>query len=321
MCGDDISAALVGEDMTGSPPRVRGRRRCLQHGPAPDRITPRVRGRRSTASRRRRRPRITPRVRGRRPVAHALGAGERITPACAGTTTITTLAGQPVTGSPPRVRGRQLGERRGDLPCRITPACAGTTCTLGRRACWRPDHPRVCGDDTRARCPPARLTGSPPRVRGRPLKDGLRGLLRRITPACAGTTAVARANWDAVPDHPACAGTTPRCRSSGTSSTDHPRVCGDDYIPASGIYAVYGSPPHVRGRHGRVDIPGPQARITPACAGTTLRRRYRVGGAADHPRVCGDDSSRPFHRLLGDGSPPRGRGRHFATCAFTMELQ
>ena len=50
---------------------------------------------------------------------------------------------------------------------RITPACAG------KSRCWRLhgrhgwDHPRVCGEKNRVQYQPARLRGSPPRVRGK----------------------------------------------------------------------------------------------------------------------------------------------------------
>ena len=50
-------------------------------------------------------------------------------------------------------------------------------------------------------------------------------------------------------------------------------------------------------------------RITPACAGK--RRTTRTSGARyrDHPRVCGEKSSRLPRRLKNAGSPPRVRGK------------
>ena len=110
-------------------------------------------------------------------------------------------------GSPPRVREplRKLplgGRYRG-----ITPACAGTTRSRCPRfqAPW--DHPRVCGNHYtqcgRGRGP----SGSPPRVREPHHVMEVIHALRRITPACAGTTS--------------------RCSSRYSAPWDHPRVCGN----------------------------------------------------------------------------------------------
>ena len=49
------------------------------------------------------------------------------------------------------------------------------------------------------------------------------------------------------------------------------------------------------------------ARITPACAGTTLRQPSDVFIAWDHPRVCGNHYSKALMSLVITGSPPRVR--------------
>ena len=69
-----------------------------------------------------------------------------------------------------------------------------------------------------------------------------------------------------------------------------------------------GSPPRVRGTvvKGLVKCLG--VRITPACAGNSPSRRYKIFADWDHPRVCGEQQGRlprDGHLL---GSPPRVRG-------------
>ena len=99
----------------------------------------------------------------------------------------------------------------------------------------------------------AMTVGSPPHARGRPVKDhGIR-LSGGITPACAGKT---------------------NSRNSQAAAyRDHPRMRGEDSGIPSPLASPAGSPPHARGRHGVDDLLVGVARITPACAGKTLRRR------------------------------------------------
>ena len=71
---------------------------------------------------------------------------------------------------------------------RITPACAGKT-RAGLPACRvREDHPRVCGENFPLFVLCVFPIGSPPRVRGKPVKDWVVKEYGRITPACAGKT-------------------------------------------------------------------------------------------------------------------------------------
>ena len=51
----------------------------------------------------------------------------------------------------------------------------------------------------------------------------------------------------------------------------------------------------------------PLRRITPAYAGTTMSFAFTVKEDQDHPRVCGNYSSRVKSLLLYLGSPPRMR--------------
>ena len=48
-------------------------------------------------------------------------------------------------------------------------------------------------------------------------------------------------------------------------------------------------------------------RITPACAGITLRRNMTGVFPQDHPRVCGNYTVTPLNVTVMPGSPPRVR--------------
>ena len=132
---------------------------------------------------------------------------------------------------------------------RITPACAGTTNGPVCRKRSDEDHPRVCGNHLA--CVMKRLIqgGSPPRVReprNYPDQIVIRG---RITPACAGTTT-------------SLFGIIRPAR-------DHPRVCGNHCRFSPYAPHILGSPPRVREPLRRAGQAAHEARITPACAGTT----------------------------------------------------
>ena len=69
-------------------------------------------------------------------------------------------------GSPPRVRGTAVQDGENAVLTRITPACAGNS----KHGCLPQlrgrDHPRVCGEQRIINKVLAKITGSPPRVRG-----------------------------------------------------------------------------------------------------------------------------------------------------------
>ena len=50
-------------------------------------------------------------------------------------------------------------------------------------------------------------------------------------------------------------------------------------------------------------------RITPACAGKTLKRSAVLKLLQDHPRVCGENVALEWVNDLSTGSPPRVRGK------------
>ena len=151
--------------------------------------------------------------------------------------------------------------------------------------------PRVCGEkaqDLTGRHP---VCGSPPRMRGKVVRDLCLEHSIRITPACAGKSKAGRL--------------------FKIMAWDHPRMCGEKVIISSIVAVIQGSPPHVRGKGLHILAHGLDVGITPACAGK--RQGQVVPGFAfeDHPRMCGEKSATysPFSHKI--GSPPHVRGKDF----------
>ncbi len=70
---------------------------------------------------------------------------------------------------------------------------------------------------------------------------------------------------------PACAGKTSMQKNSFPQKRDHPRVCGENDGYVEKASAAQGSPPRVRGKPCGTIGGMPASRITPACAGKTVR--------------------------------------------------
>ena len=112
-------------------------------------------------------------------------------------------------GSPPRVRGKLHTIRTKRTRKRITPACAGKTRNSNQFQEKHEDHPRVCGENVGILVYYVIPLGSPPRVRGKRKPVCILRTHPRITPACAGKTAVRV--------------------SLRRLARDHPRVCGENF--------------------------------------------------------------------------------------------
>ena len=111
-------------------------------------------------------------------------------------------------GSPPQVRGKPHFQLSLLPPLRITPAGAGKTAPAVDFDSDSEDHPRRCGENSPTNLRVSRHSGSPPQVRGKPIKRTGFFFLIRITPAGAGKTA------------------SPQVTITG--NTDHPRRCGEN---------------------------------------------------------------------------------------------
>ena len=68
------------------------------------------------------------------------------------------------------------------------PACAGKTSARSSAESPRPDHPRVCGENSSISSRRALASGSPPHVREKLKRKRAKKDKRRITPAHAGKT-------------------------------------------------------------------------------------------------------------------------------------
>ena len=209
-------------------------------------------------------------------------------PRVCGEQSIPTRLTAAATGSSPRVRGTGFRLRLSVSFRRIIPACAGNRNSTWRRGWTGSDHPRVCGEQTRAADTTAPNTGSSPRVRGTETdRPGFRAL-NRIIPACAGNRT-----------------TRPPLRSS---PSDHPRVCGEQDMPACSRILHGGSSPRVRGTVDPFPAYGEIVRIIPACAGNRRKLGQAGSGVSDHPRVCGEQRCGPPGAATTSGSSPRVRG-------------
>ena len=160
-------------------------------------------------------------------------------------------------GSPPRMRGKvQLGEI--DLQdIWITPAYAGKSGPCPDRVPPAGDHPRVCGEKSQSTSASPRALGSPPRMRGKGVKQSNSRIRMGITPAYAGKSIITVMLYEPLGDHPRVCGEKPRRQRKPRRGT--------------------GSPPRMRGKGG---IPGScrtRKGITPAYAGKRLKRSHRIG--------------------------------------------
>ena len=132
---------------------------------------------------------------------------------------------------------------------RITPADAGKTRRQSRKSVTARDHPRGCGENSPFAVATRFLTGSPPRMRGKPIGQNYNGFPIGITPADAGKTY--RRNYP------------PQC------PRDHPRGCGENRTDCYDVRLRKGSPPRMRGKPLFSALGGNNSRITPADAGKT----------------------------------------------------
>ena len=150
-------------------------------------------------------------------------------------------------GSPLRVRGKVMSQPDGAIYVGITPAYAGKSKEVNNYAVYHWDHPRACGEKSaQVQCLP-RLSGSPPRMRGKEqLASGVRSSAG-ITPACAGKSGCSWAMY--------------------WRRWDHPRICGEKALGNSIALPQWGSPPRVRGKAVRNVGIALAVGITPAYAG------------------------------------------------------
>ena len=196
-----------------------------------------------------------PQVRGKQSIFLHCSASPRITPAGAGKTNHPQGFDLLRRGSPPQVRGKPRYNVGIYVGQGITPAGAGKTCDIIFAYLPHEDHPRRCGENFAAFLNAARILGSPPQVRGKPITEAFKADIDRITPAGAGKTK--RRNMKII------------------NAWDHPRRCGENVRVKNPIRFQPGSPPQVRGKQPFFYLVDSVLRITPAGAGKTLKRSFR----------------------------------------------
>ena len=191
------------------------------------------------------------------------------------------------------MRGKRAQPSPAPFWSRITPAHAGKTgrCTHAQRR--NRDHPRACGENARCMDSWSRMTGSPPRMRGKPLLADFLTDLFGITPAHAGKTCSRLPHFG--------------------SPRDHPRACGENVSIHSQNFLHSGSPPRMRGKLKPAVADEVSGRITPAHAGKTRNSHSSTFRSRDHPRACGENLDLKLREIDMKGSPPRMRGKQSFT--------
>ena len=91
-------------------------------------------------------------------------------------------------------------------------------------------------------------------------------------------------------------------------------MCGEKMDKWRATISSMGSPPRVRGEGRDILLAVVQGRITPACAGRSIRYCAARHPRKDHPRVCGEKDEEYQLRVLEEGSPPRVRGEVVSCC-------
>ena len=244
-------------------------------------------------------------------------------------------------GSSPRGRGKRSRGRPVRGRARLIPARAGKTELLEHDPPAPAAHPRAGGENsvtsTSVFCDP----GSSPRGRG---KHGLavgRVLKRRLIPARAGKTWVAHSGncmWGGSSPRgrgkpsgpayhrsatrliPARAGKTRLSRGRSLARRAHPRAGGENHLSHHETSSLTGSSPRGRGKPSPPDEGGAAGGLIPARAGKTLAACSSTPPRRAHPRAGGENALSDMGAYTGNGSSPRGRGKHFLTCAFIKRI-
>ena len=131
--------------------------------------------------------------------------------------------------------------------------------------------------------------GSPPRMRGKVLRNKDIKDRDGITPAYAGKSSKGGKQYG--------------------PAQDHPRVCGEKFAKTRELTRRKGSPPRMRGKAVRFDRCCCSRGITPAYAGKSRRSSQQESARWDHPRVCGEKKRFIILHTSFQGSPPRMRGK------------
>ena len=268
-CGENWLLSIAPIPVSGSSPRVRGKRICQTHCVQHHRLIP-ARAGKTRVDRSSSKPgRAHPRACGENVGHHGEAQG--------------------AAGSSPRVRGKPVQPHACRIPQRLIPARAGKTPACPRAAPGRGAHPRACGENGSWGKRGTPRGGSSPRVRGKRPSIAQRPRTERLIPARAGKTTRLGA-W----------------KHEGEA---HPRACGENRAPGHWITDEEGSSPRVRGKLAHYSVPSDMSRLIPARAGKTHPRGYPSDPLGAHPRACGENPPGLKPGIVSRGSSPRVRGK------------
>ena len=173
-------------------------------------------------------------------------------------------------GSSPRMRGKPQPRPSERPPPGLIPAHAGKTAARDSQSGAVEAHPRACGENHQERRANLAVTGSSPRMRGKPALANLASQSSRLIPAHAGKT---------FP-----------YGNKGTGRPAHPRACGENYTISDAVKRIAGSSPRMRGKLSAARPAASNIGLIPAHAGKTKHGlRTRVFPRA-HPRACGENA-------------------------------
>ena len=187
-CGANGKAFHTEENLPGSSPRVRGKRRHWGGGGILASDHPRACGANSSSRC------VADCSTGSSPRAGQTNStsnwmcGKADHPRACGANSGLTYLVPSVAGSSPRVRGKRILGSLLRVGCRIIPARAGQTSGPRNTKPSATDHPRACGANSLSKTCMFPLSGSSPRVRGKLAYARRRRRPVRIIPARAGQT-------------------------------------------------------------------------------------------------------------------------------------
>ncbi len=182
MRGENLTDDLIDLANRGSPPLARGKLLTVVRHFVARRITPACAGKTSYLQTEMEKLQDHPRLRGENHSSLFFFSSHR--------------------GSPPLARGKRVYNSAFPSLIGITPACAGKTYHDDMWHGGARDHPRLRGENLSIFTILSTLQGSPPLARGKPRGESCLAPRTRITPACAGKTALQGSCACGAWDHP-----------------------------------------------------------------------------------------------------------------------
>ena len=203
-------------------------------------------------------------------------------------------------GSSPRGRGKPMRAAWKRRRVGLIPARAGKTRTVQMTAFVSAAHPRAGGENEQFGGEHVEPFGSSPRGRGKREDIAEYFAKTRLIPARAGKTV----------------------QLIGELAEDeaHPRAGGENQSRSRAPPTYSGSSPRGRGKPAKPGFTSPRTGLIPARAGKTAIDGPLGSASKAHPRAGGENWSSSAMRAGEMGSSPRGRGKHFLTCAFIERI-